>query len=85
MKIYFAPEFARQVEQSPPRTQNIVKLVAAFFEHHEWCEILAHPKLSVKKLSDRDLYAVRFEDVRILASFVKDAAGEFWIFAQLDQ
>ena len=84
MKIYFAPEFARQVEQSPPRTQNIVKMVAAYFERHPWGEIITHPKIRVKRLSEQNLYSVRFEEVRVLASLVWDAAGEYWIFSQLD-
>ncbi len=84
MKIYYAPEFARQVEQASPRHQNIVKLVSAFIERNEWNQIISHPRIQVQKLHDQRLYSVRLEELRILASLENDARGQYWIFAQLD-
>jgi mRNA-degrading endonuclease RelE of RelBE toxin-antitoxin system len=85
MKIYYTPEFARQVEGATTRHQNMVKLIAKFFETHELPEIRDHPRISPRKIKEPDLYRIKLEELRILASLKADTSGLFWIFSQLEE
>lgn len=84
MKIYYAPEFARQVEQASTRHQNMVKFISGFFEHSDLAKIIGHPRLVVKLSHAPDMYRISLEELSIFASLVRDAHGEYWIFAQLN-
>ncbi len=83
MKIYFAPEFARQIENSSKRVQNIVKVIAGYIERHELSEIQTHPNIRTERL-EQDLHRITLKEVRILASLNSDSTGTYWIFAQLE-
>lgn len=85
MKIYYTPEFARQVERASTRHQNMVKLIAKFVETHSLQEIMQHPRIKPDKVREPDLYRIRLEELRILASLKSDISGQFWIFSQLEE
>ena len=85
MKIYYTPEFARQVERASARHQNMVKLIAKFVETHDLSAIFNHPKIGPHKVREPDLYRFRLEEQRILASLKSDQSGQFWIFSQLEE
>lgn len=85
MKIYYAPEFARQVERASTRHQNMVKMIARFVESHSLQDILNHARIRPEKVREPDLYRIRLEELRILASLKSDVTGQFWIFSQLEE
>lgn len=84
MKIYYTPEFARQVERASTRHQKMVKLIARYVEDHNLSEIFNHPRIGPHKIREPDLYRFRLEEQRILASLKSDQSGQFWIFSQMD-
>lgn len=85
MKIYYVPDFAHQVEQASKRHQNMVKMIADFFETHDLNLILNHQRLKLHKIREPDLYSIRLEELRILASLKSDNSEQFWIFSQLER
>ena len=85
MKIYYTPEFAREVEHVSKRHQNMVKLIARYVETHELQDIFNHPRIGPHKIREPDLYRFRLEELRILASLKSDSSGQFWIFSQLEE
>lgn len=85
MKIYYTPEFTRQVERASTRHQNMVKLIAKFIETRSLHDIMLNPRFKPEKIREPDLYRIRLEELRILASLKSDNSGQFWIFTQLEE
>jgi len=85
MKIYYAPEFARQVERASTRHQNMAKLIARYIENHTLSELMIHHIFRPVKVRDPDLYRISMHELRILASLKTDVSGQYWIFSQLEE
>ena len=85
MRVYFTPVLTRTVEALPPRVQNITKLLSKFIEGHSWEEVIKHSKFQAAPTNEKDLFTLRFDELRYFVSLNRDAEGEFAIMVGLDQ